>query len=212
MGSKERIERQKLLVRQEILDAAREMFVKEGYTHVSMRKIADKIEYSPTIIYHYFKDKADLLNCICDDTFTELRKRFEYIEPNFSDPLLRLRMGLRAYMEFGLKYPNQYLVAFMSCNTEETRRNVEGSVYEGAFAFIRKVVKDCVKQQKIRNLDVEMASQSLWAAAHGLTSLLIVDRKFPWANQDKLMDYLTDLLIEGLKASAPGRAAERRKN
>jgi len=206
MGSKERIERQKLLLRQEILDAAREMFVKEGYTHVSMRKIANKIEYSPTIIYHYFKDKAHLLNCICDDAFVELIRRFEQIDFNCSDPMVRLHKTLRAYMEFGLKYPNQYLVAFMSYNTEAARNAFEGSAHERAFTYIRRVVKECVRQRKIRELDIEMTSQALWAAAHGLTSLLIVDKNFPWAEQDELIDYTTNLLIEGLRHPLKDRA------
>ena len=60
MGVKERREREKESLRQDILDVAREMFATEGYESVSMRKIADKIEYSPTTIYLYFKDKNEL--------------------------------------------------------------------------------------------------------------------------------------------------------
>jgi len=201
MGSKERIERQKLMLRQEILDAAMEMFAKEGYTSVSMRKIAHKIEYSPTIIYHYFKDKAHLLSCICDDTFAELIKNFESLGPDSGDPLTRLKMGLRVYVDFGLKHPNHYQVAFMACCSETSRYNFEGSVHEEAFNFIRDVVKDCVKQNKFRKLDIETTSQALWASAHGLTSLLIVDKDFPWVKQDKLINYLIDLLIKGMKHS-----------
>lgn len=201
MGSKERIERQKVMLRREILDAAMEMFAKEGYTHVSMRKIANKIEYSPTIIYYYFKDKAHLLNCICDDTFAELIKGFEALRPNFSDPLTCLRTGLRVYVDFGLKHPNHYQVAFMACGAGTGRYNFEGSVYEEAFNFIRTAVKECVRQNKVRKLDIEATSQALWVAAHGLTSLLIVDKDFPWINQDKLINYLIDLLIKGMKHS-----------
>ncbi len=51
MGVKERRAREKEQLRQQILSAARELFVTEGYEHVSMRKSADKIEYSPTTIY-----------------------------------------------------------------------------------------------------------------------------------------------------------------
>ena len=50
MGTKERRAREKEQLRRQIIDAARELFVSEGYANVSMRKIADKIEYSPTVI------------------------------------------------------------------------------------------------------------------------------------------------------------------
>jgi len=69
MGVQERRAREKKELRQEILDAARDLFVREGFENVSMRKIAEKIEYSPTTIYLYFQDKADLLDCICEETF-----------------------------------------------------------------------------------------------------------------------------------------------
>ena len=59
MGIKERRERQKEHLREEILEAARELFLKEGVENVSMRAIAKRIEYSPTTIYLYFKDKWD---------------------------------------------------------------------------------------------------------------------------------------------------------
>jgi AcrR family transcriptional regulator len=201
MGSKERIERRKVMLRQEILDAAMEMFAKDGYTHVSMRKIAYKIEYSPTIIYHYFKDKAHLLTCVCDDIFAELIKRFEALGPDSGDPLARLRMGLHIYIDFGLKHPNHYQVAFMTSLAETTRYDFEGSIHQEAFNFIRSAVKECVRQNKVRKHDVETTSQALWVAVHGLTSMLIVDRDFPWVNQDKLINYLIDLLIKGMKYS-----------
>lgn len=79
MGVKERKARQKRFLRQEILDAASELFVKEGFEHVSMRRIAEKIEYSPTTIYLYFKDKAELLEEVCQETFTRLAHRLTTI-------------------------------------------------------------------------------------------------------------------------------------
>src|ERR1051325_7123723 len=114
MGVAERKSRQKESTRQEILDAARDLFVKEGYDNVSMRRIAEKIEYSPTTIYLYFEDKASLLFAICDETFAKLAKRMETIAKENDDPVEALKRGCRAYVEFGLKYPNHYRVTFMN--------------------------------------------------------------------------------------------------
>ena len=79
MGVKERRARQKKFLRQEILDAASELFGRDGYENVSMRRIADKIEYSPTTIYIYFKDKAELLEQVCKETFGRLVQRLTKI-------------------------------------------------------------------------------------------------------------------------------------
>src|SRR5437660_12230763 len=60
MGIKERQERDRETVRRAILDAARDLFVSEGYANVSIRKIAERIEYSPAALYGYFPSKDDI--------------------------------------------------------------------------------------------------------------------------------------------------------
>jgi len=75
MGTKERREREKDQIRTAILDAARELFVAQGYEGVSMRAIAEKIEYSPTIIYNYFRDKEALISELCQSDFGRLAEQ-----------------------------------------------------------------------------------------------------------------------------------------
>ena len=72
MGVIERREREKEEVRRKILDAARELFASEGYERVTMRRIADAIEYSPTTIYNHFEDKDDLVHALCEEDFGRL--------------------------------------------------------------------------------------------------------------------------------------------
>src|SRR6266540_3302407 len=113
MGVHERRARQKESVREEILDAARTLFVKEGYEHASIRKIADKIEYSPGTIYLYFRDKAEILDQICQETFAKLAQKQQAINKDASDPLECLRRGLRTYVHFGIENPNHYILTFV---------------------------------------------------------------------------------------------------
>ena len=96
MGVKERKARQKKFLRQEILDAASELFVKDGFENVSMRRIADKIEYSPTTIYLYFKDKAGLLEQVCQETFARLSLVLARIQGLPGDPVERLNREINA--------------------------------------------------------------------------------------------------------------------
>src|SRR5215813_3940645 len=100
MGVRERRAREKRFLRQEIMDAASELFVREGYENVSMRRIADKIEYSPTTIYLYFKDKAELLEQLCQETFAWLVQKLSKMMEQPGDPVERLKRGLLAYIEF----------------------------------------------------------------------------------------------------------------
>lgn len=203
MGTKERRAREKENLRQEILDAARELFVTEGYENVSMRKIAEKIEYSPTTIYLYFKDKAELLVQLCEETFAQLATTLEAIQQKYPDPLIGLREGCRAYVRFGLKHPHHYQIVFMTplpAKIDDQEYAFEGSMGERAFNFMRESVSRCVAAKVLRDVDVEMTSQALWAGMHGVTSLLIAHQDFPWVARDRLIDHLIDTLLEGLKS------------
>lgn len=204
MGTKERRAREKENLRQEILDAARELFVTEGYENVSMRKIAEKIEYSPTTIYLYFKDKTELLFQLCEETFAQLATLLEGIQKKYPDPLVNLREGCRAYVRFGLKHPHHYQIVFMTPlphHQSEQEYAFEGSMGERTFNLLCQAVMRCVEAKVLRDVDVEMTSQAMWAALHGVTSLLIAHQDFPWVARDRLIDHLLDTFIEGLKPS-----------
>lgn len=204
MGVKERRARQKRYLRQEILDAASELFVREGFENVSMRRIAEKIEYSPTTIYLYFKDKSELLEQVCAETFSRLVQRLSKILEQPGEPLDRLRRGLMAYIEFGLENPHHYRATFMMPFPEgfdEAKYHKPDSPGMQAFDFLRRCVYDGIATGKLKTKDAELASQILWAGVHGVTSLLITHEHFPWVGRDKVAKSIVETLVEGLARS-----------
>ena len=200
MGVKERRAREKEQLRRRILSAARELFVTEGYESVSMRKIADMIEYSPTTIYLYYEDKADLLDSVCKETLLNLLNALDLLRKDKSDPVEALRKSGKAYVEFGLKYPQDYKLTFVV--RPQFQRGLglqEGSVGEKVFNYLRTIVSECIRQKKFRQVDAETTGQVLWSAVHGVTLLLIDFPDFPWTEKDKLIDMVIHTMIEGLK-------------
>jgi len=203
MGSKQRREREKEALRQDILDAARELFVNEGYENVSMRRVAEKIEYSPTTIYLYFEDKASLLYVICEETFAGLCNGMETIRKAADDPVESLRRGCCAYVDFGLQYPNHYKLTFINHPQhprDEKRQLREESMGMKAYGNLRAGVEACIKAKQFRETNVEAVTQMMWAGGHGITSLLISMPDFPWVKKDELIDLMIDTLIDGLRA------------
>lgn len=91
-----RREREKEALRQRILDAAREMFRNEEYSQVSLRKIAEQIEYSPTTIYLYFRDKQHLVMELVAEGFELLHARMQ--RGYSQDPLQTLRQAALEYL------------------------------------------------------------------------------------------------------------------
>jgi len=199
MGIAERRARQKTSLRRDILDAARQMFAEDGYDRVSMRRLAERIEYSPTAIYLHFEDKDDLFKAVCDETFAKLVARLEKQRRQLSgDPLACLKAGLREYIAFGLKHPEHYIVTLMQRAREESVKDFDGSAGQEAFGYLRQSVADCVAARLLRPLHPEVAAQVLWMSIHGLVSLLIAKKGFPFAPRTTLIDEQIETLVGGL--------------
>ena len=198
MSSKARRVREKAALKREILNAARDLFAEDGYENVSMRRIAKKIDYSPTTVYLHFVDKADLLFHICEETFAKLVARGDKLLAQKIDPLTKLKMFGRTYIEFGLKHPDHYRLTFMVQHEPgELEERYENSMGHRAFEFLRLCVEECIGAGVFRRIDLSHTSQALWAAVHGITSLLIARPDFPWTDRNQTIDLLIDSLCAG---------------
>lgn len=201
MSAISRRQRQKEELRRAVLDAAREIFVREGYESFSMRKLARKIEYSPASVYLHFKNKEELFECLVEESFARLLSTLNNLRDmeEWPDPVEGLKMGLHAYVQFGLRNPNDYRFAFM------LRPPINKRPYKvhGAFEALRHMVRRCVEAKQMRSADVEITSQALWTSIHGVTSLLIQRPAFPWRPKKALIAHVINSAVDGL-AAAPG--------
>jgi AcrR family transcriptional regulator len=143
MGIKERHERDREAVRRAILDAARDLFVSEGYGNVSIRKIAERIEYSPAAIYGYFPSKDDIFFALAEEGFRLLGDpgdpaRLERLQA--LPPLDRVRESFWQLYEFGLNHPEYFSLMFIDRDVPRISREYE------RFAFVRDMKSHIVAQ------------------------------------------------------------------
>lgn len=201
MGIKERREKEKEQLREKILEAASRLFAREGHENLSMRKIAEKIDYSPTTIYLYFKDKNDLLREISESTFSLLLERLRAIRSEDDPPIVRLRKAMREYIEFGLGHPNHYEVTFITPFARELDEgySYDGSAGQRAFEHMAQLVGESMAAGELKKSDVMVTSQLIWAMGHGITSLLITHCDFPFADKDTLIDSSLEMIFEGIR-------------
>jgi hypothetical protein len=131
------------------------------------------------------------------------------IDQAVTDPIDRLKKGLRAYIEFGLKYPNHYKVAFMMTEDFEERLQCERSREMGkkAYVHLRNEVGRCAELGLIQVSDIDASAQVLWANIHGVTSLLITHPRFPWVDRNLLIDTLIDNSVAGLQVKQTALAS-----
>lgn len=203
MGISERRVREKESLRQEIIDAAREIFVAEGYESLSMRKVAERIEYSPTTIYLHFKDKTELLREVCEEAFTKLGDAVRDAKETGIDSMDVMMKGLNAYIRFGLENPHHYEVAFVAPKDKvfnPGEYEYEGSAGHRAFDMLSGSVAACMESGDFRRDDIAKVAQTIWASIHGITALLIMHEQFPFVDRDILVDSVIENTIKGLQA------------
>jgi AcrR family transcriptional regulator len=210
MGVKERREREKSETRDKILDAARELFITEGYDGVSMRKVAEKIEYSPTAIYVHFADKDDLFHELCQQDFASLAEVFQSATMPL-DPVERLKQIGRTYLEFGVRYPNHYKLMFMTphpiAELDERDHEVKGNPEVDAYAFLKLTVQQAIDAGRFRDelKDAELISQTVWAGVHGVISLHIAkcnDAWVEWRPIEQRVELMLEATLRGLLKEA----------
>jgi AcrR family transcriptional regulator len=177
MGIAERKEREKSEMRSLILDAAMKLFLELGYEHVTLRKIAEAIEYSPGTVYLYFKDKNEILYDLQKRAFSLFFESQNSILEKFLDPEQRLYKLGEAYIDFALQNPSHYelmfiLTAPMACLAEGAEWEEGGK----AFEILLRTVTECMQKGLIPEGDPMAASLLFWSSMHGLVTLSIRGR------------------------------------
>jgi AcrR family transcriptional regulator len=193
MGIVERREREREEVRRKIMDAARDLFATEGYDRVTMRRIAEAIEYSATTIYHHFEDKDDLVNALCEEDFARLLAVFRGQRPP-EDPVEWIRQLGRAYARFGLDNPNHYRFMFMTPAKCEKVPDASDSGQQ-TFGVLKEAVEKAIATGRFRGGDPQQMAQVLWAGVHGAVALLVTLQPEHWPQGCASPD-LVDAVIE----------------
>jgi len=200
MGISERKEREKEALRERILDATLELVTSDGPDALTMRRLAERIEYSATAIYAHFADKDALLSSLCRREFCDLAAHMADFAPS-GHPLDDLRLLGKAYCHFALKHPQAYRLMFllpgMPSRPEKTADEVDAyniCVQSVARARTAGVLRDELG-------DDELVAQTLWAALHGVLALQIVkhDKGIPWHTIEARIDSAVDIMVEGLR-------------
>ena len=201
MGVIEKRAKHKEEFRREILDSAREIFINDGYDGFSMRKLAEKIDYSPTTIYLYFKNKDDLLFAICEDFFANFFAELNHIRSVSRDPIETLRQAFLYLVEFGLRNPNQYKLIFFTKSVYGTREELveEESMARNTYFVFKEIVQDCINAGKLREIEVDVIVDTLSMASHGAVAKSLHCPNFSKERSDIVAHTLGDVLLRGLQ-------------
>ena len=203
MGTADRIERERLEKRARILDAARELFVERGVEAVTLREIAQRIEYSTTAIYVQFKDKAALVEAMVNEDFAKFASGLEKTA-RIVDPVERLGALHDAYIQFALSLPRHYQLLFLTPphHQQDTKQTGDPAGIDG-YRVLLATITECIAQGRLhpRFGNPDAVAQVVWANVHGLVSLLIVmgsHAQFRWRSRSELSRTSYEMMVHGL--------------
>jgi AcrR family transcriptional regulator len=205
MGIKERQVRDREAVRRSILDAARELFVAEGFQNVSIRKIAERIEYSPAAIYGYFASKDDIFFALAEEGLRLLGDPSAVgSNPRFKDapPLERIRAVFWRLYEFSREQPQYFALIFVDRSVPRISREYE------RFAFARdrkqhilEELQACIDAGELpKTLNTSAAMRALMVGVLGVAVLRLSDRLGPGEDPDLLAADVLNLTLAGLRS------------
>lgn len=192
-------------LRREILDAAGQLFAEEGYEHVTMRRVAERINYSQGVIFYYFRNKAEILTALCEETFGGLESRFGEIAARQSAPLPRLLEASRAFVDFATEHPHHYRVVLTPPAEMDGEESVEriGRLGKDLFDTLGRLYMDCAQAGVFRPADAFSAALSWWNCLSGLIVFFNMHKRSPWVNRASILDQTLQVLAAGHGALRP---------
>lgn len=203
MGTKERKERERGEMRELILNTANDIIAAEGFAGLSIRKIANKIEYSPAIIYHYFKDKDDIVNYLMKQGYKKIIDAISSTPPSQNDPVQKLEDMTRNYINAALSMPDEFKAAQL--NTAPGVLKFTSSMFEGAslkkpaLAILCQCLKEIYKDKNTDDSLVELTAQVIAASTFGLIIRLILEKDIiSEVQKEKLINHYIRLTVDGL--------------
>lgn len=207
MGIKERQERDREAVRRSILDAARDLFVSEGYRNVSIRKIAEKIEYSPAALYGYFPSKDDIFYALAEEGFRLLHRSHtdtSDVELAALEPLDRIKAIFLRLYEFSRQHPQYFELMFVDRSVPRISQAYE------RFAFAREMkaqivgqIQACIDSGALpAHLNASVLFRLLTMGLLGAAMMKLSDRLQPGEDADTLARDVLAVMLCGLQAGA----------
>ena len=205
MGIVERKEREREEMRELILEAARKLFLAQGFDKTSIRNIAEAIEYSPATIYLYYKDKNELLYSLHEAGFHKMMQEFAGVAA-VKDPFEKLVALGKQYLDFAMNNPELYDLMFIMDAPMETLSCREEEWDEGArsFEFLKITIAECIEAGYFKSTaDIDNVSLTIWSFMHGLLSLHL-RKRMAFFKDNREMERIQDsfkLFVEMIKCA-----------
>lgn len=202
MSIKERKEREREEMRELILKAAEEIIASEGIEKLSVRKIAAKIEYSPAIIYHYFKDKDDIVNQQMQRGYGKIMRALASANIASKNSEERLKELTRGYIRAALEMPDEF--KSVQLNSSPEILHYTASMFKGAstkkpaLGILYQCLKDIYKDKGVSDTTLELTAQVIAASTLGFITKLIIEKDLDEEQKQLLIEHFIKCIVDSM--------------
>ncbi|MCL6459475.1 MAG: Flp pilus assembly complex ATPase component TadA, partial [Gorillibacterium sp.] len=189
-------------IRQMILDVARKVIAEEGIAGLSIRKITSLIDYSPAIIYHYFKDKHEIVETIVNEGYGRILATISQVDTNEFEPELEIKQAFTAYIKAALSAPEEYKAVMLNDDPAIIKKT--GVLEQGVTSDratlqrLQHALQRGIDQGRFSPGDTELTAQVIWSSTYGLLIRLMIEKDIGPAQIDRLIDHHFTILFQGI--------------
>ncbi|OEF95702.1 TetR/AcrR family transcriptional regulator [Desulfuribacillus alkaliarsenatis] len=200
MNIKNRQERDREERRELILNAASEIIMQEGIEKLSVRKIGKKIEYSPAIIYHYFKDMDEIIFHVMSRGYQKIIGALASLKITSTTPDGAIKERTRAYINVTLEMGEDYKYVMLNKSPhvkQHTAHMFKGaSASKPALAILCRDLK--ALYPKADDEIIELTAQAISASTFGLIMRLLIEDDIDDTQRERLINHFINTIVDGM--------------
>jgi AcrR family transcriptional regulator len=170
-------ERRQQKTRQSILDAARQIILENGPAELSMRSLAERIDYSPSGLYEYFNGKEDIIHAVCDEGHSRLAAQMRLVDESLPPEEYLVQIGL-GYIDFAAANPELFQLMFshLPGNPEQAEEMLSDS---SSYSVLQRAIQRGIAAGVFKThsgFGLQEIAFTAWAQVHGMSMLLLYVR------------------------------------
>ncbi|MEA4971035.1 MAG: TetR/AcrR family transcriptional regulator [Candidatus Pelethousia sp.] len=187
-------------VRGRILETARRIIEEMGVEALSIRQITNEMGYSPGIVYHYFRDKDEILSCVLQDSYKRILSAIRPLRGDLA-PDEAIRLSITNYIESALQWPAEYKAIMLSASPQILNfTSVLGADdHSPALAALIETLEAGIEAGLFAPCDVKTTAGAIWSAMFGLLIRLIIERGISSEQRAGLIARQIEIILKGLK-------------
>lgn len=209
MSRKRQLEKQEE-VRNTILEVARSIISREGVQGLSIRKITSELDYSPGIVYHYFKNKSEIIESIVSEGYDRIITRTREVKINETHPEKELKEIFTSYIRAALASPEEYKAIMLNNDPSILKRTalLERGISEKSptMKLLCSNLQRGIDIGKYLPCDTELTAQIIWTSTFGLIIKLMIETDVSPDQAERLIERHFEIVLNGIITRKEGEA------